>query len=48
MENQNNKLNNEMSEYDKFTEFAKRLLSVPKSEIQAKRVRVVRQKPTKA
>jgi hypothetical protein len=35
-------------EYDKFTEFAKKLLAVPKPEVQPKAIKVVKQKPTKA
>jgi hypothetical protein len=37
-----------LPEYDKFAEFAKKLLAVPKSEVQPKAIRVVKQKPNKA
>ncbi|MFN4786815.1 MAG: hypothetical protein ACK5LW_05875 [Pseudanabaena sp.] len=36
------------TESDKFTEFAKKLLSAPKPEIKAKAIKVVKRKPKEA
>ncbi|WP_190315993.1 hypothetical protein [Pseudanabaena sp. UWO310] len=48
MDNQDKNLDKPLSEFDKFAEFTKKLLAVPKSEIQAKTIKVVKHKPNKA
>jgi hypothetical protein len=45
MKNQQNPSDDQQNEYNKFSEFAKKLFSVPKPEIQPKQPK---QKPTKA
>lgn len=47
MDNQDKNLDTPLSELNKFTEFAKMLLSAPKPEIQAKAIRAIKHKPTK-
>ncbi|WP_190303515.1 hypothetical protein [Pseudanabaena sp. UWO311] len=44
MDNQDKNLDKPLSEFNKFADFAKKLLAVPKPEVQAKAIRVVKRK----
>ena len=47
MDSQDKNLDKSLSEFDKFAEFAKKILAVSKTEVQTKPIRVVKQKPAK-